>query len=191
MGDYGASSPWNESSVRGCKRFLERVLRMSENLSEKDDPGLESKLHKTIKKVSSDIEEMKFNTGIAAMMTLMNDFEAAGNVGKGQFMDFLKLLNPFAPHLTEEIWEMLGGEGYLSLAAWPEYDESKTIEATVEISVQVNGKPRDVLRIAVDADEAEASAAGLALPKIMKFVEGKRVVKMIYRAGKILNFVVK
>ena len=191
MGDYGASSPWNESSVRGCKRFLERVLRMSENLSEKDDPGLESKLHKTIKKVSSDIEEMKFNTGIAAMMTLMNDFEAAENVGKGQFMDFLKLLNPFAPHLTEEIWEMLGGEGYLSLAAWPEYDESKTIEATVEISVQVNGKPRDVLRIAVDADEAEASAAGLALPKIMKFVEGKRVVKTIYRAGKILNFVVK
>ncbi|MCR5295494.1 MAG: leucine--tRNA ligase [Lachnospiraceae bacterium] len=191
MGDYGASSPWSETSVRGCKRFLDRVARLADNLSEETEPTLEAKLHKTIKKVTSDLEEMKFNTAIAAMMALMNDFEAAPKVGKAQFIDFIKLLCPFAPHLTEEIWEMLGGEGFLSTSSWPVYDEKKTIENTVEISVQVNGKPRDVLMIAVDADEAAASEAGLALPKIAKMTEGKRIVKTIYRPGKILNFVVK
>ena len=191
MGDYGASSPWSETSVRGCKRFLDRVARLADTISEEDEPSLDSKLHKTIRKVTSDIEEMKFNTAIAAMMALMNDFEAAPKVGKAQFIDFIKLLCPFAPHLTEEIWETLGGEGFLSLASWPVYDESKTVENTVEISVQVNGKPRDVLRIAVDADEAAASEAGLALPKVAKLTEGKRIVKTIYRPGKILNFVVK
>jgi leucyl-tRNA synthetase len=191
MGDYGASSPWSETSVRGCKRFLDRVARLADNISEEDEPSLDSKLHKTIRKVTSDIEEMKFNTAIAAMMALMNDFEAAPKVGKAQFIDFIKLLCPFAPHLTEEIWESLGGEGFLSTSSWPVYDESKTVENTVEISVQVNGKPRDVLMIAVDADEAAASEAGLALPKIAKLTEGKRIVKTIYRPGKILNFVVK
>ena len=191
MGDYGASSPWSETSVRGCKRFLDRVARMADDLAPENEPSLEAKLHKTIKKVSSDLEEMKFNTAIAAMMALMNDFEAAPKVGRDQFVDFIKLLCQFAPHLTEEIWEALGGEGFLSTSSWPVYDESKTVENTVEISVQVNGKPRDVLMIAVDADEAAASEAGLALPKIAKLTEGKRIVKTIYRPGKILNFVVK
>ena len=191
MGDYGASSPWSETSVRGCKRFLDRVARLADCISEEDEPSLDANLHKTIKKVTSDIEEMKFNTAIAAMMALMNDFEAAPKVGKAQFVDFIKLLCPFAPHLTEEIWETLGGEGFLSTSAWPVYDKKKTVENTVEISVQVNGKPRDVLMIAVDADEAAASEAGLALPKIAKLTEGKRLVKTIYRPGKILNFVVK
>ncbi len=191
MGDYGASSPWNESSVRGCKRFLDRVARLADNLQDGDAASLESKLHKTIRKVTNDIEDMKFNTAIAALMSLLNDFEAEKSVGKDQYIAFLKLLNPFAPHLTEEIWQYLGGEGFLSVSAWPEYDEAKTIDATVEISVQVNGKPREVLRIAVDADQEAAEKAGLALGKIAKLVEGKRIVKVIYRAGKILNFVAK
>lgn len=129
--------------------------------------------------------------GYDALMSLLNDFEAEKTVGRDQYITFLKLLNPFAPHLTEEIWQYLGGEGFLSVSAWPEYDEAKTIDATVEISVQVNGKPRDVLRIAVDADQETAEKAGLALGKIAKLVEGKRIVKVIYRAGKILNFVAK
>ncbi len=191
MGDYGASSPWSETSVRGCKRFLDRIARLADNLQDEDVKALESGLHKTIKKVTSDIEDMKFNTGIASMMALLNDFEAAGKVGKDQYLTFVKLLTPFAPHLCEEIWEYLGQEGFISLAPWPEYDEAKTIDATVEISVQVNGKPRDVLSIAVDADEETAKAAGLSLPKIAKLTEGKRIVKVIYRPGKILNFVAK
>ena len=191
MGDYGASSPWSETSVRGCKRFLDRIARLADNLQDEDVKSLESGLHKTIKKVTNDIEDMKFNTGIASMMALLNDFEAAGKVGKNQYLTFVKLLTPFAPHLCEEIWEYLGQEGFISLAPWPEYDEAKTIDTTVEISVQVNGKPRDVLSIAVDADEGTAKAAGLALPKIAKLTEGKRIVKVIYRPGKILNFVAK
>ncbi len=191
MGDYGASSPWNESSVRGCKRFLDRVARLADNLQDANVSSLESKLHKTIRKVTNDIEDMKFNTAIAALMTLLNDFEAEKKVGRDQYVAFLKLLNPFAPHLTEEIWQYLGGEGFLSVSEWPVFDEAKTIDATVEISVQVNGKPREILSIAVDADQETAEKAGLALPKIAKLVEGKRIVKVIYRAGKILNFVAK
>ena len=191
MGDYGASSPWNESSVRGCKRFLDRVARLADNLQDANVSSLESKLHKTIRKVTNDIEDMKFNTAIAALMTLLNDFEAENKVGREQYVAFLKLLNPFAPHLTEEIWQYLGGEGFLSVSEWPVFDEAKTIDATVEISVQVNGKPREILSIAVDADQETAEKAGLALTKIAKLVEGKRIVKVIYRAGKILNFVAK
>ena len=191
MGDYGASSPWSETSVRGCKRFLDRIARLADNLQDEDVKSLESGLHKAIRKVTNDIEDMKFNTAIASMMALLNDFEAAGKVGKNQYLTFVKLLTPFAPHLCEEIWEYLGQEGFISLAPWPEYDEAKTIDTTVEISVQVNGKPRDVLSIAVDADEETAKAAGLALPKIAKLTEGKRIVKVIYRPGKILNFVAK
>ncbi len=191
MGDYGASSPWNESSVRGCKRFLDRVARLADNLQDTNVVSLESKLHKTIRKVTNDIEDMKFNTAIAALMTLLNDFEAEKKVGKDEYITFLKLLNPFAPHLTEEIWQYIGGEGFLSVSEWPIYDEAKTIDATVEISVQVNGKPREVMSIAADADQAAAEKAGLALPKIAKLVEGKKIVKVIYRAGKILNFVAK
>ena len=191
MGDYGASSPWNESSVRGCKRFLDRVARLADNLQDANVSTLESKLHKTIRKVTNDIEDMKFNTAIAALMTLLNDFEAENKVGREQYVAFLKLLNPFAPHLTEEIWQYLGGEGFLSVSEWPVFDEAKTIDATVEISVQVNGKPREILSIAVDADQETAEKAGLALTKIAKLVEGKRIVKVIYRAGKILNFVAK
>ena len=113
MGDYGASTPWNENSVRGCKRFLDRVYRIFEKVTEDNVHSLDNPLHKAIKKVSDDIEDMKYNTAIATLMALLNDFESAPAVGKEQYITFLKLLSPFAPHITEELWEMLGGEGFL------------------------------------------------------------------------------
>ena len=191
MGDYGASTPWNENSVRGCRRFLDRVFRIQDKVTAEDVPALDNPLHKTIKKVSDDIEEMKYNTAIAAMMALLNDFEASKAVGRDQYVAFLKLLCPFAPHICEEIWEQLGGEGFLSVAEWPVYDEAKMADETVEIGVQVNGKPKDAVTIPVDCDEESAVAAAKQLPKIAALTEGKNIVKVIYKPGKILNLIVK
>jgi leucyl-tRNA synthetase len=191
MGDYGASTPWNDNSVRGCKRFLDRTYRIMEKLSEEDVPALDNALHKAIKKVTSDIEEMKYNTAIATLMALINDFEASEKVGKQQYIAFIKLLCPFAPHICEEIWEQIGGEGFLSVSKWPSYDEEKMADATVEIGVQINGKPKDVVTIPADCDEKTAVAAAKLVPKIAALTEGKTIVKVIYRPGRILNFVVK
>ena len=192
MGDYGAATPWNDNSVKGCKRFLDRVATMSEMI--KNEPisaELESKLHKTIKKVSSDIEEMKFNTAIAALMTLVNDIYAEGAIDKDNYITFLKLLSPFAPHITEELYESLGGEGYLSVAEWPKFDEAKTVDATKEIGVQVNGKVRGTIVIPADGGKDEVLSIAKADEKIASFLDGKTLVKEIYVPGKILNFVVK
>ena len=192
MGDYGAATPWNDNSVKGCKRFLDRVATMSEMI--KNEPisaELESKLHKTIKKVSSDIEEMKFNTAIAALMTLVNDIYAEGAIDKDNYITFLKLLSPFAPHITEELYESLGGEGYLSVAEWPKFDEAKTVDATKEIGVQVNGKVRGTIVIPADGEKDEVLSIAKADEKIASFLDGKTLVKEIYVPGKILNFVVK
>ena len=143
MGDYGAAAPWNDSSVRGCKRFLERVAGLTDIMTEEPAAkDMEVKIHKAIKKVSSDIEAMKFNTAIACLMTLINEIYAVGKISKDDLVIFIKLLCPFAPHLCEEIWETIGGEGLLSLSQWPEYEESKTVEDSIEIGVQVNGKVR-------------------------------------------------
>ncbi len=192
MGDYGAATPWNDNSVKGCKRFLDRVATMSEMIKEEPvSAELESKIHKTIKKVSSDIEEMKFNTAIAALMTLVNDIYAEGAIDKANYITFLKLLSPFAPHITEELYESLGGEGYLSVAEWPKYDEAKTVDATKEIGVQVNGKVRGTIVIPADGEKDEILSIAKADEKIASFLDGKTLVKEIYVPGKILNFVVK
>ena len=192
MGDYGAATPWNDNSVKGCKRFLDRVATMSEMIKEEPvSAELESKIHKTIKKVSSDIEEMKFNTAIAALMTLVNDIYAEGAIDKANYITFLKLLSPFAPHITEELYESLGGEGYLSVAEWPKYDEAKTVDATKEIGVQVNGKVRGTIVIPADGEKDEVLSIAKADEKIATFLDGKTLVKEIYVPGKILNFVVK
>ena len=191
MGDYGASTPWNENSVRGCKRFLDRVYRIFEKVTDENLHSLDNPLHKTIKKVSDDIEDMKYNTAIATLMALLNDFESATTVGKEQYVTFLKLLSPFAPHITEELWEMLGGEGFLSVSEWPVYDESKMVDETVEIGVQVNGKPKDAVELSLDDDEETAVAKAMALPKIANITAGKNIVKVIYKPGKILNLIVK
>ena len=192
MGDYGAATPWNENSVKGCKRFLERVAGFTDMLSEdKETEKLETPLHKTIKKVSSDIEDMKFNTAIAALMTLTNDVYNVGKISKEQLQTFIKLLCPFAPHLCEEMWEATGGEGFLSLAGWPTYEEAKTVDAQTEIGVQINGKLRGTVVIPTGADKEEVFAIAKADSRIASLVEGKTFVKEIYVPNRVVNFVVK
>ena len=190
MGDYGAASPWNDSSVKGCKRFLERVAGLTDIMSgDGMSKELETAFHKTIKKVSSDIEETKFNTAIAAMMGLINQIYSKGSITKDELIIFIKLLSPFAPHITEEIWAELGGDGFLSVAEWPEYDEAKTVDDEIEVAVQVNGKTREVVKVAKDIDKDGAIAAGKEAAS--KWLEGATIIKEIYVPGKIVNIVIK
>ena len=192
MGDYGAAAPWNDSSVRGCKRFLERVAGMTDIMTEEPAAkDMEVKIHKAIKKVSSDIEAMKFNTAIACLMTLINEIYAAGKISKDDLVIFIKLLCPFAPHLCEEIWETIGGEGLLSLSQWPEYEESKTVEDSIEIGVQVNGKVRGTIVIPNGCAKEEALEMAKKDERVASFLEGKNLVKEIYVPNKIVNFVAK
>ena len=192
MGDYQAAAPWSDDAVKGCKRFLDRVAGLTDIMTaEKEDPAIETKVHKAIKKVSEDIENMKFNTAVAALMSLINDFYKAGSITRFDLTSFIKLLSPFAPHLMEEIWENIGGEGLLTISAWPEYDEEKTRDATVRIGVQVNGKVRGTVEIAADCPKEEALAAGKAEPNVAKYIAAGNLVKEIYVPGKILNFVVR
>ena len=192
MGDYGAAAPWNDSSVRGCKRFLERVAGMTDIMTEEPAAkDMEVKIHKAIKKVSSDIEAMKFNTAIACLMTLINEIYAAGKISKDDLVIFIKLLCPFAPHLCEEIWETIGGEGLLSLSQWPEYEESKTVEDSIEIGVQVNGKVRGTIVIPNGCAKEEALELAKKDERVASFLEGKTLVKEIYVPNKIVNFVAK
>jgi leucyl-tRNA synthetase len=192
MGDYASAAPWSDSSVKGCKRFLERVAELPSMINDaKGGDALESAFHKTIKKVSSDIEEMKFNTAIAALMTLMNDISAAGSITTEQCKIYLKLLCPFAPHLTEEIYESLGEKDLLSLSKWPEYDEAKTIDSVIEVAVQVCGKLRGTIMIPADATKEDMIAAAKADEKIKPWIDGKTTVKEIAVPGKLVNIVVK
>ena len=192
MGDYGSAAPWNDSSVKGCRRFLDRVAGLTDLVSdEKKSAAYETLLHKTIKKVTDDIEAQKFNTAIAALMTLINEVYKEGSISKENLVIFLKLLSPFAPHIAEEIYEAIGGEGFLTVSEWPEFDEAKTVDATVEVGVQVNGKVRAAVSIPTGCDKDTAIAAAKANERVASFVEGKKIVKEIYVPGKIINIVVK
>ena len=196
MGDYGSAAPWQDDSVKGCKRFLDRVAGFTDLMTaDREDPKLETLVHKAIKKVSEDIENMKFNTAIACLMSLTNDFYKAGSITKDDLTLFLKLLSPFAPHLTEEMWQEIGlnpdGTTFCTLSSWPEYDEAKTVDNVIAIGVQVNGKVRGNVEIPVDADKETAFAAARANDKVAKFLEGMTVVKEVYVPGRIINFVVK
>ncbi|MDD6981151.1 MAG: leucine--tRNA ligase [Clostridia bacterium] len=192
MGDYGSAAPWSESSVRGCKRFLERVADLPDMVrGSGETPKLSSSLHKTIRKVSQDIEDMKFNTAIAAMMGFLNDVDEAGGLTEEELSAFIRILCPFAPHLSEEIWEKLGNKTLCSLSSWPDYDESKTVDATVEIGVQFNGKMRAVIAIPTDCPRDTALQIAKADEKIAAMLNGFQIVKEIYVPNKILNFVVK
>ena len=192
MGDYTSAAPWSESSVRGCKRFIERVWGMLFMTKGKGSTEkLESAFHKTVKKVSSDIEQMKFNTAIAAMMSLTNDIYENGSLTTDELGIFVRLLCPFAPHICEELWERLGGKGLCSLAPWPVYDESKTKDDTVTIAVQICGKLRDTVQASADSDQATVESLAKASEKIAKAIEGKQIVKEIYVKNKIFNIVVK
>ena len=191
MGDYASAAPWNDSSVKGCRRFLERVFALQDIVVPETVKALEAPLHKTIKKVSSDIEEQKFNTAIAALMTFMNEVGREKQIGREQLLSFVKLLNPFAPHIAEEIYQAQGGEGSLQLASWPEYDEAKTVDESIEIGVQVNGKLRATVTIPTDCEKEEALALAKADEKVQAALEGKNLVKEIYVPNKIVNLVVK
>ena len=192
MGDYGAAAPWSESSVKGCQRFLQRVddlfVLARGNGS---TPELETSFHKTVKKVTDDIEAMKFNTAIAALMGLINEIFAVGHLTRDELLTFIKLLCPIAPHLCEEINEKLGGKTLLSLSAWPEYDEAKTVDETVEVAVQFNGKLKGTLMLPKDCPREEAVAAVRADPRFASMLEGKTVIKKIAVPNRIVNFVVR
>lgn len=192
MGDYGAASPWNDSSLRGCKKFLDRIAALTDIISqEANSDAVLNKLHKTIKKVSEDIESMKYNTAIASMMELVNEINKEGRITRENYEMLLKVLSPFAPHICEELWEYLGNEGFISLAQWPDYDESRLVDATIEIGVQVNGKVKGTIVLPRDCDQAEAIAIAKADEKIAEVLAGKNIIKEIYVTNKIMNFVVK
>ncbi|MGN0579348.1 MAG: leucine--tRNA ligase [Ruminococcus sp.] len=192
MGDYEKAAPWSESSIKGCKRFLDRVWGLQDMLTDGDDfsSKLKAPFHKTIKKVTEDIESMKFNTAIAAMMTLINEIYSVGTINKAELGAFCIMLNPFAPHITEEMYSNAFGK-VLSEQSWISYDESLCRDETIEIVVQVNGKLRAKLNIAVDSDKDSVIAAALADEKVAESVEGKNIVKQIYVPNKLVNIVAK
>ena len=193
IGDFEKAAPWNINSLRGCRRFLDRYWNLQEILTEGGlRPEMETVFHKTIKKVTEDIESLKFNTAIAALMALINEIADKGSVTKEELKIFTLLLNPFAPHITEEVWEANAlGEGMASVAQWPVYDEAKCKDATVEIVVQINGKLRARLQVAADISKDDAIAAAKADAKVAAEIDGKRIVKEIYVPGKLVNIVAK
>ena len=193
IGDFEKAAPWNINSLRGCRRFLDRYWNLQEILTEGGlRPEMETVFHKTIKKVTEDIESLKFNTAIAALMALLNDIADKGSITKEELKIFTLLLNPFAPHITEEVWAANAlGEGLVSVAQWPAYDEAKCKDATVEIVVQVNGKLRARMQVAADISKDDAIAAAKADAKIAAEIDGKRIVKEIYVPGKLVNIVAK
>ena len=192
IGAFELSASWSMEGVKGCRKFLERVWKLQDMLIEGDSyrENLETKIHQTIKKVSNDFESLKFNTAIAAMMSLVNDFYKEKSINKAEYATLILLLNPVAPHMTEELWESIyGGRAYQQ--KWPEYDEAKTVESNVEIAVQINGKVKATLGVALDEDEESVKAKAHAIPAIAELMAGKNVVKEIYVKGRILNIVVK
>ncbi|HWT75080.1 MAG TPA: class I tRNA ligase family protein, partial [Mobilitalea sp.] len=193
IGAFDLSAVWSNEGVKGCRRFMDRVWKLQDMLTEGEgySESLETKMHQTIKKVTFDYESMKYNTAIAAMMSLVNELYKAGTVTRGELKTLLVLLNPVAPHITEEMWQIIGEEGRLYNQKWPVYDEQKTIEDTVEIAVQINGKVKANLTIAQDEKQEEVQAKAMELDSIKAATNGKTVVKVIYVPGRILNIVVK
>ncbi|MBP2025839.1 leucine--tRNA ligase [Peptoniphilus stercorisuis] len=193
LGDFEKSAPWSDNGVKGCRRFMERVWNLQNilNDSEEYSKELESNIHKTIKKVSSDYENLKPNTAIAALMSLTNDFNSLGKISRKDLKTLLILLNPVAPHITEEIWEINNLGGVLSDAKWPTYSEEKTIDDVIEMPVQFNGKVRFTIEISKDATKEEANAKACENEAYETYTEGKKIVKEIFVPGKIYNIVVK
>ena len=194
MGDYEQAAPWSESSVKGCKRFIDRVFNLQEILTDGDEYSKElmSAMHKTVKKVSEDIEQMKYNTAIAALMTLLNKIYEIGKINRAELKTLIILVNPFAPHVTEEMWSNCGyGEMLAKDARWPSFDEAKCVDSTVEIVVQINGKIRARLSVPADIESDEAIALAKKEEGIAAALEGKNIIKEIYVKGKLVNIVAK
>ncbi|MDU4671487.1 MAG: leucine--tRNA ligase [Finegoldia magna] len=192
IGDFEKSAPWSENGVKGCRKFLDKVWRTQELVDEDSNfEKMETLMHQTIKKVSEDYENLKFNTAIAQLMTLLNEFNNLDKISDEQFKIFLILLNPVCPHITEEIWQRMGYEGYVHETSWPEYDESKTILDVIELPIQVNGKLRTTVEIDRDASEDEVFEKAIKDDVVVKYLENKNVVKKIYVKGRIFNIIVK
>ena len=190
IGAFDLSASWSDDGVKGCRRFLERVWKLQDILVDGDaySTDMETKMHQTIKKVSNDFENLKFNTAIAAMMALINDFYKKNAVNKAEYTTLITLLNPVAPHITEELWSVLGNEGRVYQTAWPTYDEAKTVESTIEIAVQINGKMKATIKVAADVDKDSAiAAAKVALGDKLS----GNIIKEIYVPGKIVNIVAR
>ena len=190
IGAFDLSASWSEDGVKGCRRFLERVWKLQTLLTEGDEysADMEIKMHQTIKKVSGDFENLKFNTAIAAMMALINDFYKKNSINKAEYKTLITLLNPVAPHITEELWEIVGGQGRLYQQSWPEYIEEKTVESTVEIAVQINGKTKATISIGKEdpKDDVLAKAKEALGDKL-----SGNIIKEIYVPGRIVNIVAK
>lgn len=193
IGDFEKAAPWSQSSIKGSKRFLDKVWALSDKLTKGDSyrTELESAFHRTIKKVTEDIEGLKMNTAIAALMSLLNDIQGTGSINRAEFKTYLILLNPFAPHMTEELWQQAGFEGMLNEAEWPKYDEAKCADSTVEIAVQVNGKIKARINVAADISAPDAIAAAKADGAVTAAIEGKSIIKELYVPKKLVNIVVK
>ena len=193
IGDFEKAAPWSQSSIKGSKRFLDKVWALSDKLTEGDSyrTELESAFHRTIKKVTEDIEGLKMNTAIAALMSLLNDIQGFGGINEAEFKTYLILLNPFAPHMTEELWQQAGFEGMLNEAEWPKYDEAKCADSTVEIAVQVNGKIKARISVAADISAPDAIAAAKADGAVTAAIESKSIIKELYVPKKLVNIVVK
>ena len=193
IGDFEKAAPWSQSSIKGSKRFLDKVWALSDKLTEGDSyrAELESAFHRTVKKVTEDIEGLKMNTAIAALMSLLNDIQGSGSINRAEFKTYLILLNPFAPHMTEELWQQAGFEGMLNEAEWPKYDEAKCADSTVEIAVQVNGKIKARINVAADISAPDAIASAKADGAVAAAIEGKNIIKELYVPKKLVNIVVK
>ena len=192
IGDFEQAAVWSDQAVKGCKRFLDKVWNLAEGCSDSLEytKANEAGIHKCIKKVADDIEAMKFNTAIAAMMTLAGDFQKNG-CSRGDMKTLITLLSPFAPHVAEELWSMLGGEGFVCQQPWPVYDESKTVASEITMAVQVNGKVRANITVPAGADNDAIAAAALADPKVQKFTVGMALVKTIVVPNRLVNLIVK
>lgn len=193
MGPFEGTAPWSMESIRGCGKFLDRVWNMQDFLVEGDEysPKFEKMMHKAVKKVTNDIEEMKFNTSVALFMTMVNEFVKEKQINKAEYKTFLQLLNPFAPHITEEIFERIGEKQTISDTPWPIYDEAKTIDEEIEIPVQVNGKLKGLIKVSKDAEEIIVKEEAHKLEAVEKILQEKTLIKEIYVKGKVYNIVVK
>lgn len=190
IGAFDLAASWSEDGVKGCRRFLDRVWKLQDLMTDEEgySKDLETKMHQTIKKVSNDFENLKYNTAIAAMMTLLNDFYKKGSITRGELKTLIILLNPVAPHITEEMWQIIGFEGRVYQQTWPEFDEAKTVESSVEIAVQINGKVKGTLGIQKDdpKDQVIAKAKEVIADKLTG-----NIIKEIYVPGRLVNIVMK
>ena len=191
IGDYEQSTPWNPSGVKGARRFLDKLARLEEKVTDENNTEYEVILHKTIKAVSEDIESVKYNTAIAKLMTLVNELSKAKTINKSDYEMVLKIVNPFAPHITEELWEKLGHTEDMVFASWPQHDESKLVESTIEMVVSINGKVRDKIVVPMDISKDECLALAKNTEKIQTQLEGKTIIKEIFVPKKLVNLVVK